>query len=209
LSPARRPPTIDDYFLTTSLQVQDMTADGRWLACLVSNLGDRLPQDNARFGDPTYIGPSRADLVVIETATGRSWRPLVSKNQVRSLTWSEDGRRLAFFLLRSGRFEIAVWTRESGKLDNVPGPKGRVIASNSPLIWSPDGRRLTFYIRTPDWEAKTAAMFRPRRPHRHGYGPAFLQWEEIRRRDAWPVSLSLASENSPNSSPKRLSSPFG
>ena len=192
----KAPFSIDDYFLTTSLQVQDMTADGRWLACLVSNLGDRLPQDNVRFGDPTYIGPSRADLVVIETATGRSWRPLVSKAQVRALTWSKDGRRLAFFILRGGRFEIAVWTRETGKLNNVPAPKGKAVASNSPLIWSPDGRRLTFWVRTPQWEAKTAAMFKTAVD-----GPVivmdtdqpFLQWEEIRRRDrlAIPVALDL------------------
>jgi len=199
LAAAEKPPfTINDYFLTTSLQVQDMTADGRWLACLMSNLGDRLPQDNARFGDPTYIGPSRAEIVVVETATGRTWRPLASKAQVRSLTWSEDGRRLAFFILRGGRFEVAVWTRETGKLNYAPVAKGGTIAANSPLVWSPDGRRLYFWVRTPEWEAKTAAMFKTAVE-----GPVivmdtdqpFLQWEEIRRRDrlAEPVSLDLVS----------------
>src|SRR4030042_7124872 len=77
----KKPFTIEDYFLTRSVRVDDLTEDGRFLAAPVMTPGDRLPQDNARYGDPTYVGPPRAELVVIETASGRALPGFAGKRQ--------------------------------------------------------------------------------------------------------------------------------
>ena len=177
---------IEDYFLTKSLRVEDMTRDGRWLAASVSTPGDRLPQDNTRFGDPTYTGPSRAELVVIETGSGRSVPVFTGKRQFRSPAWSPDGKALAFIELAAGRFELRVWSRESGKIEPVVLPKGKTLAAGSPLIWAPDGKKIYFTTRAQEWETKSAALF-----EKATAAPVivmdsrdpFLQWDEVRRRD--------------------------
>lgn len=200
---AKKPFSIDDYFLTRSLRVEDMTRDGHWLAVSVTTPADRLPQDNTRFGDPTYIGPSRAELVVIETSTGRGTPVFSSKRQFRSPAWSPDGKALAFFEFKDGRFQAMVWFRESGKTEPVALPKGKAIASNSPLIWAPDGKKLYFTTRAPDWESKTAALFTKATAEpvivMDSRDP-FLQWDEVRRRDrlvipaAWDLGARKLTE---------------
>jgi len=196
-SETKKPFTIEDFFLVKSLQVDDITADGRWLAVSISTPADRLPQDNARYGDPTYIGPSRAELLVVETASGRSIPVFPGKRQFRSPTWSPDGKSLAYFEIRDGRYQVRVWHRESGKSDPLVLTKGRFVAEGFPLLWSPDGKTLYFAVRAPDWEAKSAALFQ-------GATTApiivldtkdpFLQWDEIRRRSrlAIPAAWDFA-----------------
>jgi len=205
-SETKKPFTIDAYFLVKSLQVADMTADGRWLAVSVSTPADRLSQDNTRYGDPTYIGPSQAELLVIETASGRSTSVFPGKRQFRSPTWSPDGKSLAYLDVRDGRFQIQVWHRESGKSEPFVLPKGRFIAEGFPLLWAPDGKTLYFAVRAPDWETKSAALFQ-------GATSApvivmdtkdpFLQWDEVRRRSrlaipaAWDIAARKMTELMP------------
>jgi len=199
----KKPFSVDDYFLTKSLRVEDMTRDGRWLAASISTPGDRLPQDNTRFGDPTYIGPSRAELVVIETRSGQTTPVFAGKRQFRSPAWSPDGKSLAFFEFVAGRFELRVWSRESGKTEPVALSKGKALAAGSPLVWSPDGKKLYFTTRAQGWEAKSAELFK-----RATAAPVivmdsrdpFLQWDEVRRRDrlvvpaAWDLGARKLTE---------------
>jgi dipeptidyl aminopeptidase/acylaminoacyl peptidase len=181
----KKPFSIDDFFLTKSLRIEDITRHGRFVAASVSTPADRLPQDNARYGDPTYVGPARAELVVIETASGRSVPVFAGKRQAASPAWSPDGKVLAYFEVVAGRFEIRLWSREPGRTEAVALPKGKTIASGSPLLWAPDGKKLYFTTRAADWEAKSAKMFKQatdipiivmdsREP--------FLAWDAIRRR---------------------------
>ncbi len=200
---AKKPFTIDDFFLTKSLRVEDMTADGRFLAVAITTPGDRLPQDNTRYGDPTYVGPSRAELIVMETSSGHGTPVFTGKRQFRLPAFSPDGKALAFFEFKDGRFQPMVWFRESGKTEPVALPKGKVIASNSPLIWAPDGKKLYFTTRATDWESKTAVLFT-----KATAAPVivmdsrdpFLQWDEIRRRDrlvipaAWDFGVRKMTE---------------
>jgi len=186
----KKPFTVDDYFLTRSARVEAMTADGRWLAVAVSTPADRLPQDNARFGDPTYVGPAQAELLAIETATGRSIPVFKGKGQFRGAAWSPDGKALAYFAFEGGHFQARIWDRGSGKTDPVVLPAGRFAAENSALLWAPDGKKLYFTVRAADWLAKSAALFQAATA-----APItvldtkdpFLQWDEVRRRALYAV----------------------
>ncbi len=181
----RKPFTVEDYFLTRSARIEDLTRDGRFVALSVSTPEDRLPQDNRRYGDPTYVGPSRAELIVVETASGRSVPVFSGKKHFGSPAWSPDGRSLAYFERAGGRFELRIWSQATGRTEAAAWPKDRPIASGSPLLWAPDGKRIYVTTRTAGWEAESAGMFRAataapvivmdsREP--------FLQWDAVRRR---------------------------
>jgi dipeptidyl aminopeptidase/acylaminoacyl peptidase len=186
----KKPFTIDDFFKVKSARLEDVSRDGRFVTLSVSTPEDRLPQDHRRYGDPTYVGPSRAELVVVETATGKNIPVFAGKRHVDSAAWSPDGKALAYFERVGGRFELRIWSRQSGRTEAMVWPKGKDIVSGSPLIWAPDGKKLYVTVRAPDWEAKSSEMFKEitrapiivmssREP--------FLQWEAIRRRDGLVV----------------------
>jgi dipeptidyl aminopeptidase/acylaminoacyl peptidase len=194
---AKKPFTIDDYFRVKSARVEDMTRDGRFVALSISTPADRMPQDNRRYGDPTYVGPSRAELIVVETASGRSIPVFAGKKHFDSPSWSPDGRSLAYLERVGGRFELRIWSQASGRTESVAWPQGKAIAAGSPLIWAPDGKKLYVTVRAPDWETKTSEMF-----NLATEGPVivmdsrepFLQWDAIRRRGrlAVPAVWDLA-----------------
>jgi dipeptidyl aminopeptidase/acylaminoacyl peptidase len=182
----KKPFSIDDYFLIKSIRVDDLTRDGRFLAATVTTPKDRLPQDNSRHGDPTYIRPSQAELIVIDTSSGRQIPVFSGKRQFRSPSWSPDGGTLALFILEGTRFRPYLWRRETGKLEPMPLPKDKIIASSSPLLWSPDSAGLYLTTRAADWEKRTETYFK-----NATVAPVivmdtddpFLQWDEIRRLD--------------------------
>ncbi len=182
----KKPFTIDDYFRVKSARVEDLTRDGRFIALSVSTPADRLPQDNRRYGDPTYIGPSQAELAVIDTGSGRRTPVLADKRQFRSPSWSPDGKTLALLILEKDRYRPFLWRRETGKLEPVPLPKDTLVASNSPLLWSPDGAQIYLSTRASDWEKRAAALFKNATAAPiivMDTDSPFLQWDEIRRMD--------------------------
>ena len=176
---------IDDYFKVLSLSVADMTRDGEWLAGTLSTPDDRLPQDNFRYGDPTYIAPSRADVVILNTKAGTQTRLFPAKQQVRSLKWSPDGSMLAMFVMDKGGFRLLIWHRNTGKFEAADFSQRGPIASNSDLEWSPDGNKLYLSLRSPDWEKKSAEMFKSvtdRPIIAFDSDKPFLPWDEVQRR---------------------------
>src|SRR5262245_28029187 len=79
-------PPLDGRVDTLVLDVVNPTIaalsdDGRWLAITTSSQRDRIGIDNSRFGDPTYVAPSLADVLVIETTSGRSQKVFQQKVQ--------------------------------------------------------------------------------------------------------------------------------
>jgi len=180
----KSPFAIDDYFSVVSLSVGDMTRDGKWLACTMSTRMDSLPRDNYRYGDPTYVAPSQADLVIIDTETGRQDRLFPVKQAIRSLSWSPDGRMLAFFLFEKGEYKLIVWNRSSNEIDKIDLTEYGPIASNSHLLWSENGRDLHFALRSKDWNEKSREMFEYATEApiiiQDSENP-FLLWDEVRR----------------------------
>jgi dipeptidyl aminopeptidase/acylaminoacyl peptidase len=177
--------SIDDIFKVASIRLEDVTVDGRWLACTLSTLADRLPSDNARYGDPTYVAPAQSDLIVLGAASGAQVRLFPRKEQIRSVVWSPDGRRLAVLLYRKPSFQIRIWNRDGRKFEAAAFQYSKAIAANSPLLWTSDGTRLLIALRAEDWEARSAELYRnvtaapimlfdTEKP--------FLPWDEVSRR---------------------------
>ena len=57
-SPAPSPVTATDLLGIVTLQIGDLSDDGRWLAVLASPRRDGLGTDSRRDGDPSYIRPA-------------------------------------------------------------------------------------------------------------------------------------------------------
>ncbi len=177
--------SIDDYFAVVSMNVADMTEDGYWLACTQSTRGDSLPRDNYRYGDPTYIAPFQLDVIVVNTTTGEKTKLFDQKKQVRSLTWSKDGKMLAFFIYENGVYRISIWDRVSRNFEDVEISQEFPIASNSHLAWSPDGDKLFFSVRDSEWSKKCNEFFQYATKGPviiHDSDEPFLIWDKMRNR---------------------------
>jgi len=195
--------TIDDYFRMVSFRIDDWTKDGRWLAGSISSQADRLAPDNYRYGDPTYIAPSVADLVVMDTRDGKPIRLFPQKEQVRGAAWSPDGKRLALFVYRKPAFQIMIWSRETKAFEKASFKSPKPIAANSSLVWAPDGTKLFLGLRPPDWETKSAELFK-----KATFAPIiqfdserpFLPWDEVGRRSrliipvVWEIAANKITE---------------
>jgi dipeptidyl aminopeptidase/acylaminoacyl peptidase len=176
--------TVDDLIAVRNVSAADLSEDGRWVAATVSSLGDRIGVDNYRFGDPTYVAPSLADVLVIDTHTARSQSVFPDKRQVRALKWSPDASRLGMLLLKGGSFGPVIWERATGRLSDVRLPKETRVADNTELEWSPDGSQLLLAARNGEWVKKARERFEAetRGPVVvHSSKEPFLAWEDLRR----------------------------
>ncbi|HKG20465.1 MAG TPA: prolyl oligopeptidase family serine peptidase [Blastocatellia bacterium] len=176
--------TVEDMLDVVNLNVASLSDDGRWLAATAASLRDRIGIDNYRFGDPTYIAPSVADVWIIDTGTAQSQKLFPNKRQVRGLKWSPDGSKLALFVLKGDRYEPVAWDRTARKFLDVPVPSGRYAAENSEIEWLADSSKFMFTLRDVEWRKKAGDQFR-----RETRGPVvvhsskepFLSWDELRR----------------------------
>ncbi len=185
---AQTPPlfTVDDYFKVVSLRIDDWTRGGRWVAATLSRTEDRIPGDNKRSGDPTYIAPpTPSDLIVLDAADGTRFRVFPGKETYRGAAWSPDGKKLALFLYRKNGFQLAVWNRETRQMEKSRLEPVKPIASNSPLVWTEDGTRLVFTVRAVDWEEKSSRAFAAAATDAvrvFDTDKPFLPWDEVSRR---------------------------
>jgi dipeptidyl aminopeptidase/acylaminoacyl peptidase len=176
--------SVDDVLDLPSATMSALSGDGRWLVVTTAALRDRIGIDNHRFGDPTYISPSVADIVVVDTRTGATRRVFADKRQARGFEWSPDASRLAFLLREGAAFRPAVWERASGRVRLLPLPERASAAENASLQWTEDGTRLLVAVRSAGWQRDAKQRF-----DREVGGPVvvlkssdpFLSWDEIRR----------------------------
>jgi len=134
--------TVDDLLHVANASIADVSDDGRYLAMTVATLEDRIGIDNHRFGDPTYIAPSKMDLYVIDTTTGARQKVFPERTQVTGAKWSPNGSRLAMFVVRGDAPRAAIWERESGKLAWLSPSGGGSPDPSAEFIWSRDGARV-------------------------------------------------------------------
>jgi dipeptidyl aminopeptidase/acylaminoacyl peptidase len=175
--------TIDDNLNLRSVRIEDVSADGRWVAITVRVRRDALGVDNARYGDPTYVTPSIAEFQLIDATNGQTRAILPGKVQVRGATFTKDGRQLAFYLLKGDDWVLDVTDVTANRTRQVAVRTTRQIASNAPLVWAPDGKSVLTTLRPDGWAAEARAAFRHLTE-----GPIvvqdakepFLSWDSVR-----------------------------
>ena len=179
--------TVDDMIDVANASAASLSNDGHWLAATTASLRDRIGIDNARFGDPTYVAPSNADVLIIDTQTAKTQKLFPHKQQVRNLRWSPDGDQLALLVMKGDAFEPTIWTRTTGKFQTVNLPKDWYAAENSDLEWSADGSQLFLTLHSVEWRNKAHAQFENETKGRvvvHSSKEPFLAWDDITRLSA-------------------------
>ncbi|MCJ7630149.1 MAG: hypothetical protein MUO50_17385, partial [Longimicrobiales bacterium] len=182
---AQRTFTVDDALRVRAASIADVTEDARWIAVTAATSRDRMGTDHFRYGDPTYIGPSLAEVLVLDAETGQSQSVSDGQVQVQNLSWSPDGSRLAFRRLVDGTVRLEVWDRGSGRVRTIRLRPERELAWGGPLEWLPNGSGVLVGLRTPTWAAGARAAFEALNS-----GPIvvqdssepFLSWEAVTNR---------------------------
>jgi dipeptidyl aminopeptidase/acylaminoacyl peptidase len=178
-----RPFTAEDMLKVSTASVLDLSDDGRRAAVSVRRAYDNAEVDNRRYGDPTYLPPSRVTLQVIDTQTGAAQSPFGGLVEVRQAAWSHDGRRLAILTASNGvPAGLHIWDAERKSMTEVP--RTAPIAAGSGLDWTADDSRLIVALRSPEHDKAAAERFTALTE-----GPIivqsskdpFLDWDELQR----------------------------
>ncbi len=182
--------TADDMLRIASISVLDVSEDGRRVAASVRRQTDNETTDYRRYGDPTYLAPSRVTLQVIDARSGAADQPFKDLLNVRDAAWSRDGRQLAILVGRDsatpGGFPVTtlhVWDAERRTLSDV-AVKGQPIAQNSSVAWTPDGTSLIVAVRNPDVDRQARERFKAITEGPiivHKSSEPFLEWDQLQR----------------------------
>ncbi len=181
----QRPFTTEDALRVRSVNVADVTDDARWIAATVSTAQSRMNTDHFRFGDPTYVGPSLVELLVIDAETGSEQALFDDRIQVSSLSWSPDGSQLAFLRRIGENTRLEIWNRSSGRVSQISPRPQREVAWGGALEWLPDGSGLILGVRAEGWAQEARAAYEAME-----FGPIvvqdssepFLSWDAVRNR---------------------------
>ena len=182
--------TVEDSLRVKSFSSQSMTDDGRYIAGYFSIRLSRLGTDHKRYRDPTYLS-SRADEVVILDTETKEFIPLFdSKKRVQRITWSPDGKILAFFLQKGDRFVLHTYDRVKKSLKEIKLQTDKAISTSSILIWTNDGSRILLALRAADWEERVSAMYKEATEGPiivYDSSEPFLKWDAIRNQSGFIV----------------------
>jgi dipeptidyl aminopeptidase/acylaminoacyl peptidase len=185
------PFTAADMLKVATATVLDLAEDGRRLAIAVRTLEDNAETDHRRYGDPTYVAPSRVDLRIIDTRSGSIDRPFRTLMNIRQAAWTRDGARLALLTIAANSDQLPVttawvWDAEQRALTEVPRKADVAIAANSELSWTPDGARLVVALRDQAEDRAAQATFKKLIDGPvvvHTSKDSFLEWDALRRHD--------------------------
>jgi len=183
---ALRPFTVDDALRVRSVNVAAATDDARWIAATVSTARSRLDTDHFRYGDPTYIGPSLGELMLLDAETGVSQTLYDGRLvNVQGLTWSPSGDLLAFRRHADEMVLLEVYDRAAAAVRTLRLRPARDLAWGGPLEWLPDGSGVVVGIRAEGWGREARAAYEAMET-----GPIvvqdasepFLAWDAVRNR---------------------------
>jgi dipeptidyl aminopeptidase/acylaminoacyl peptidase len=186
-----QPFTAEDMLRVASISVQDVTEDGARVAVTVRRPVDNPTTDHRRYGDPTYLAPSRVTLQVFDTRTGAADTIFEELVNVRDASWSRDGRRLAILLGREAdgpdaypRTALYIWDADRRTLAEVPQKAPQPVAVNSTLTWTPDGSAIVVALRSPESDREARATFIRLTDGpivEHKSSEPFLEWDLLNR----------------------------
>jgi dipeptidyl aminopeptidase/acylaminoacyl peptidase len=177
----RSPLTPADLLDVRTLAISDFSPDGNGLLVAQARRGDGLGFVAARDGDPSYVRPSPARLLLINAATGDTSLILSAPRTLGAVAWSPDGTRLAI-TTRDSVPALLVWERATRRLRSL-SLGGARLAENSEVAWTDDGR-LIVSVRERGWVDEVRARFDSlvRGPIAVQDGTApFLAWDVLRR----------------------------
>jgi dipeptidyl aminopeptidase/acylaminoacyl peptidase len=183
--------TADDMLKVASVSVLDVTEDGSRVALTIRKGIDNATTDNRRYGDPSYLSPSKVTLQILDVRSGSSDTPFRDMVNIRDAAWSRDGKRLAVLLAREAgtpdgfpTTSLFVWDVDKKALAEVPQQPTQPIAVNSNLTWTPDGASIIVALRSPDLDREARAKFKlltegPIVVHKSS--DPFLDWDDLQR----------------------------
>ncbi len=175
------PLTPADLLDVRTLAIGDFSPDGRWLLVRQARRGDGLGFVAARDGDPSYVRPAPARLLLMNAATGDTSAILSAPRTLGAMAWSRDGARLAI-ATRDSVPALLIWERDRQRVRPV-SLGGARLAENSDVAWTDDGR-LIVSVRERGWlqevQARFDSLVRGPIAVQDGTEP-FLAWDVLRR----------------------------
>jgi len=188
----RQPFTTEDALNVAYATLQAVSPDGRYAAVTRWTQRDRKNVDHLRFGDPTYIAPSLAEVLVLDVDAASTRSLFDGPVQVRRFVWSPDGNTLAFLLRRANEWDLALYDVGRDRLRLLQVTDGRAIAGNSTLQWRPDGSGLLLQVRDRGWAERARQMFLDLTE-----GPVivqdsrdpFLAWDAVRQQNSLEIPV--------------------
>jgi dipeptidyl aminopeptidase/acylaminoacyl peptidase len=151
--------TIEDALEIRTTRIDDVSRDGRWTAFSVRIRRDQLGVNNERYGDPSYVTPTPGEFELVEANGGAPRHIVPGKVQVRGATFTKDGSKLAFFLMKGDNWALDIYDVAKSTVREVALHTTKQVASNSPLVWAPDGNSVIVSLRPDGWAAKARAAF--------------------------------------------------
>jgi dipeptidyl aminopeptidase/acylaminoacyl peptidase len=183
--------TAEDMLKVVSITVLDVTEDGSRIAATRRRPLDNPTVDNRRYGDPTYLAPSKVTLQVIDARSGAAETPFKDLVNVRDAAWSRDGKRLAILIAQEAALpsgfptaKLYVWESDRKALTEVPPRPDATLALNTNLVWTPDGASLIVALRSPELDRTARARFSELTDSPivvHKSSDPFLEWDLSQR----------------------------
>jgi len=193
----KQPFTVDDLLTLASVRVHDANADGSLLICSVSHRRERLGNDYARYGDPTYIGPGGAEICLVNGESGERTPLYDEPVQASGFAFNPAGTQIAFFLREGDAYTLQVHDVARGRSRPVRLRTDREIASRSTLRWLPDGSGLLLQLRAEGWHERARQAFLDLTEGPiivHDSREPFLRWEELRNLNALTIPAIVSLE---------------
>lgn len=194
--------TADDMLKVATASVVAVSDDGRRVAVTTRRTLDNAETDNYRYGDPTYVSPTRVRLLVIDVESAATQMPWTDLVNVRQAAWAHDGVRLAILIAgkpgpadpAAGDSEttLFIYHAERGTLSRVPLKTSSHISANSGVDWAADDSYVILTLRTADEERRARERFVTLTTGPivvHSSKEPFLDWDALQRA---PRSRALA-----------------
>ena len=186
--------TSQDVLNVKSFYARDITNDGSQVAGVVTARKDRLNIDHGRYGDPNYIRPYTADIVIIDTEKGTAANIFNTRKITEGLKWNPGGDELACLLYEDGELRLYIHDTGKGSNKRIKLKTDLAIASNSILEWTPDGKYIILSLRSENWAEKGDSLFTEATG-----GPVtvydskkpFLKWDNIRNHSSLSIPAKV------------------
>jgi len=186
--------TSQDVLNIKSFYARDITNDGSLVAGVVTARKDRLNIDHGRYGDPNYIRPYTADIVIIDTEIGTTANIFNTRKITEGLKWNPGGNKLACLLYEDGELRLYIHDTGKGSNKRIKLKTHLAIASNSILEWTPDGKYIILSLRSENWAEKGDSLFTEATE-----GPVtvydskepFLKWDNIRNHSSLTIPAKV------------------